>query len=231
MVIGGVPSHGTLGHMLSFASGIMMYISYCDLLIHAQLELDSMFWANVWVRGCSTAPWGVPFLPHSTCVRRVLTTTHRARRACGNLQMFVGMASFLVITNFVPEPELGEVAAAADKDGTSKAERKRLMLTGMIAAIGISLHNFPEGLVVYNSVLTGTGHVRGMCPGSCTSLHRNDTFTVLAGVCDDPMGENDMQSLSTIFDYMTRCMGRGLAVSAAIAMHNIPGASHCTIGP
>lgn len=37
--------------MLSFASGIMMYISYCDLLTHAQLELDSMFWANTWVSG------------------------------------------------------------------------------------------------------------------------------------------------------------------------------------
>ena len=33
-----------------------------------------------------------------------------------------------------------------------------------------------------------------------------------------------MQSLSTIFEYMTQCMGRGLAVSAAIALHNIPGA-------
>lgn len=50
VVVAGVPTDATLGHMLSFASGIMMYISYCDLLTHAQLELDSMFWANVWVR-------------------------------------------------------------------------------------------------------------------------------------------------------------------------------------
>lgn len=140
--------------MLSFASGIMMYISYCDLLTHAQLELDSMFWANTW--------------------------------------MFVGMAFFLVVTTFVPEPDFADTVV----EGSTKQERKRLMMTGMIAAIGISLHNFPEGLVVYNSVLTG--------------------------VCDEPMGEADMQSLSTIFEYMTQCMGRGLAVSAAIALHNIP---------
>lgn len=49
-MLGGNPSPVVLGHMLSFASGIMMYISYCDLLAHAQAELNSFFLANIWVR-------------------------------------------------------------------------------------------------------------------------------------------------------------------------------------
>jgi len=32
-----------------------------------------------------------------------------------------------------------------------------------------------------------------------------------------------MFDIPAVLEYMTKCMGRGLAVSAAIAMHNIPG--------
>lgn len=42
-----------------------------------------------------------------------------------------------------------------------------------------------------------------------------------------------MASFDALTSYMTRCMGRGLAVSAAIAMHNIPGtcSSSCQGSP
>ena len=38
----GIPSPAVLGHMLSFASGIMMYISFGDLLKHSEMAVGSM---------------------------------------------------------------------------------------------------------------------------------------------------------------------------------------------
>lgn len=106
-------------------------------------------------------------------------------------------------------------------------DKRRLLLTGVVAALGItcvrhapsallsphalptplpwplvrsmtsrirprrSLHNFPEGIVVYNA-----------------GLH---------GVCEGEVPEG-------LWEFMTKCMGRGLAISSAIALHNIPGA-------
>jgi hypothetical protein len=47
----GTPSPFLLGHMLSFAAGIMIYISFCDLLVHAQAHLgeDGYLYANLWM--------------------------------------------------------------------------------------------------------------------------------------------------------------------------------------
>ena len=142
---------------------------------------------------------------------------------------------FGVITSLVPEPELpgaeGAHAHGGGKEGEGKRKkskeeeeeerkRKNLLMTGVIAAVGIrcvcctwecacvransrpslsplpSLHNFPEGIVVYNATI--------------------------AGVCDEPV--------DTLMEYGTKCLGRGLAVAGAIALHNIPGAL-CARGP
>lgn len=47
----GVPSQRLLGHLLSFSTGVMLYISYMDLMIHAQVELgdNGFFEANIYV--------------------------------------------------------------------------------------------------------------------------------------------------------------------------------------
>jgi zinc transporter ZupT len=52
VIMVGVPSNTSLGHMLSFAAGVMMYISYADLLQHAVIGVG-FYWANVWVRSIS----------------------------------------------------------------------------------------------------------------------------------------------------------------------------------
>ena len=74
---------------------------------------------------------------------------------------------------------------------------------------------------MYNSVLTGNAAARVVL-GRVVWPHIG-VCCLGAGVCDEPMGDADMASFDALTSYMTRCMGRGLAVSAAIAMHNIPG--------
>ena len=196
VVIGGAPSPALLGHLLSFAAGIMLYISYADLLPHAMMELGdgdelAAFWqANVW--------------------------------------MFVGMALFAVVVMFVPEMHLGDGAAAAATDGgggghghshgkapahtdgtpppvaaaaaAALVSQSRLLATGVVAAIGISLHNLPEGLIVYNQT------IGGICTGD-------------GGGGEGAGGLLGALSLPTNW---RSCMSRGLAVTLAIALHNIP---------
>jgi hypothetical protein len=43
-----MPSPELLGHMLSFAAGIMTYISFGDLMEHAKAEITQAE-ANIWV--------------------------------------------------------------------------------------------------------------------------------------------------------------------------------------
>ena len=78
-------------------------------------------------------------------------------------------------------------------ESTQKAQQARLEKMGVMTALGISLHNFPEGLVVFNATVVG--------------------------VCRLPTASF---SLPYLFQYLTQCTGRGLAVALAIALHNIP---------
>ena len=98
--------------------------------------------------------------------------------------MFIGMVGFLLLSHLLPEEEEGD-----DND------KNHLQKTGWITALGISLHNFPEGLIVFNATVVG--------------------------VCD--LATPSSFSLSYIFQYLTKCTGRGLMTAIAIAIHNIPG--------
>ncbi|KAK8807920.1 hypothetical protein WA588_006408, partial [Blastocystis sp. NMH] len=174
------PSSTLLGLMLAFSAGIMLYISYMDIMVHAQLDL-SMGEANCW--------------------------------------MFVGMVGFLALTLLIPEMDDEEESQQSDKandkeldkgsetisqsspssqplfQSSSQSHQQRsLRMTGLVTALGISLHNFPEGLVVFNATVVG--------------------------VCKLPPPSSF--SLAYLFQYLTQCTGRGLVVALAIAIHNIP---------
>eukprot|EP00026_Physarum_polycephalum_P011992 Phypoly_transcript_12247.p1 GENE.Phypoly_transcript_12247~~Phypoly_transcript_12247.p1 ORF type:complete len:252 (+),score=41.46 Phypoly_transcript_12247:61-816(+) len=130
----GKPSNTKIGHMLSFSSGVMLYISFMDLLYESIIRLG-FFTANIW--------------------------------------FFVGMIFFALVLKMFPEPELIDkkkvkamtnsgkpeevdkkiTKVKAKVDGQPSAEY--LIHLGIVTAIGISLHNFPEGLAVYVACLKG----------------------------------------------------------------------------
>ncbi|XP_015935505.1 zinc transporter ZTP29 [Arachis duranensis] len=81
----------------------------------------------------------------------------------GNLWFFAGVVFFGVVANFIPEPTLAP--ASSDKsrkkngDGGGKdimkKHRRQVLFSGIITAVGISLHNFPEGMAVFLGSIKG----------------------------------------------------------------------------
>jgi len=126
------PNFVILGHVLSFSSGVMIYISFMDLLPES-------------IRA-------IGFLP-------------------ANIYFFLGMIFFELIVRLVPEPEfkhshtpnteeekkkLAEEKKASDNGKPDEQKRNsELLMVGIITALGISLHNFPEGIAVYLSCMKG----------------------------------------------------------------------------
>ncbi|XP_058072030.1 zinc transporter ZTP29-like isoform X2 [Magnolia sinica] len=81
----------------------------------------------------------------------------------GNLWFFAGVIFFAFIVNFIPEPTLVPTKDARkkqkDDDGAGKdlmkKHRRQVLFSGIITAIGISLHNFPEGMAVFLGSMKG----------------------------------------------------------------------------
>lgn len=81
----------------------------------------------------------------------------------GNLWFFAGVILFAFIVNFIPEPTLvpnaDERKKQEDDDGSGKdlmkKHRRQVLFSGIITAVGISLHNFPEGMAVFLGSMKG----------------------------------------------------------------------------
>ncbi|GAV85271.1 Zip domain-containing protein [Cephalotus follicularis] len=81
----------------------------------------------------------------------------------GNLWFYAGVLFFGVIARFIPEPTLAPSSdtKSKKKDGDEggkdimKKHRRQVLFSGVITAIGISLHNFPEGMAVFLGSMKG----------------------------------------------------------------------------
>lgn len=80
----------------------------------------------------------------------------------GNIWFFAGVIFFAIVTNFIPEPELSPISDLKSRknngDGGKdmlKKHRRQVLFSGIITAIGISLHNFPEGMAVFLGSMKG----------------------------------------------------------------------------
>ncbi|KAL3694896.1 hypothetical protein R1sor_008547 [Riccia sorocarpa] len=96
-----------------------------------------------------------------------LDLMHNATNAIGfsraNLWFFAGVISIAIIVTFIPEPTLSASEKASfkakdDKAGDKpllKRQRKQVWLSGIVTAVGISLHNFPEGMAIFLGSVKG----------------------------------------------------------------------------
>jgi zinc transporter ZupT len=94
----------------------------------------------------------------------------------------------------------GEEGSSLSSDSSkaalsAKLMRQGLMWTGLNAALGIAAHNLPEGLVVYNHTI--------------------------GGICERNSASKDLAWWEFPPD-PTVCLTRGVAMTFAIALHNIP---------
>jgi len=205
----GEPSNTKLGHMLSISSGVMIYISFMDLLTESVIRIGFV---------------------------------------AANLCFFAGMLFFAFIITFFPEPEFIEKEGkdSDDEDDNKNGKKKKkpkkkgsknnkpsseyLKKLGVITAVGISLHNFPEGMAVYISCLKGihlglpltlaiAAHnipegmaVAAPIYGATGSKWQAFYYSLLSGLCE-PLGAIIFGILlgSYLTEYIIQCMLAGVA--------------------
>lgn len=81
----------------------------------------------------------------------------------GNLWFFAGVILFALVVNLIPDPSLvpttGQRKKQQDEDGAGKdpmkRHRRQVLFSGIVTAVGISLHNFPEGMAVFLGSMKG----------------------------------------------------------------------------
>ncbi len=123
------PQHMSL--ILGFSAGVMVYVSFAELL-HTALEKVGFATANLGFFG------GIAFI----MLLDLLIPHEYKHEDVGH--------SPSVIRKKKPAQEVVKSIASSGVDRSSQ-----LMRVGMLTAIGIAIHNFPEGLVTFSSGLTG----------------------------------------------------------------------------
>lgn len=116
----GFVKRSTLAIALGFAAGAMLLVSFVEMLPAA--------------------------------IQSVAEQYHAQALAIVMAAFFVGMLIIGVIDRFLPNsvnPSKREGLENQPNDGLSKTEAKHLMRGGLLVAIAIGLHNFPEGLVTF----------------------------------------------------------------------------------
>ncbi|KAK3408576.1 hypothetical protein EUGRSUZ_J00789 [Eucalyptus grandis] len=81
----------------------------------------------------------------------------------GNLWFFAGVIFFAIVVKFIPEPPIAPSSESKKKKHTGdeggkdmiKKQRRQVLFSGIVTAVGISLHNFPEGMAVFLGSMKG----------------------------------------------------------------------------
>jgi len=103
-----------LSFSLGVSAGVMIYISFMELLPDASAKIGE-FW--------------------------------------GLFAFFTGIGAIGLIDMLVPEPENPHDLTGLDEPAAVREENKYLMRTGLLTALAIGVHNFPEGLATFASTL------------------------------------------------------------------------------
>lgn len=143
----------TLSLALGFSAGVMLYISFTELLTQSQESLSSALgdslghWASIGGFFAGIALIGlIDFLipeeknPHEI---HLIEETHTQEIQNNNSANIEDNAAVSNVSN-------------KDASVTSQAEeheRRRLMRLGVLSALAIAIHNFPEGLATFISAL------------------------------------------------------------------------------
>ena len=126
---------------LSLAAGVMLYISFVEILGEAFEVLGSVFVQAVFVAG-----YGYDYAGHETAY---LVAT---------LAFFAGIALMALVDKLMSHDDktidLLELKTEQElKETFTNTERRELKRTGVMSTIAVAVHNFPEGLVTFLAAL------------------------------------------------------------------------------
>eukprot|EP01100_Stratorugosa_tubuloviscum_P002687 TRINITY_DN1639_c0_g1_i5.p1 TRINITY_DN1639_c0_g1~~TRINITY_DN1639_c0_g1_i5.p1 ORF type:complete len:236 (+),score=80.91 TRINITY_DN1639_c0_g1_i5:100-807(+) len=127
VIINDNPSKKQLGLMEGFSAGVMILISFFDLLPES-FNTNGFSGAGIW--------------------------------------FFMGILFFAIIILLIPEPKTwatifglytptNNIVKSNDPYFNPVSTKNQLLFTGAVTAIGMCLHNFPEGIAVYLASLKG----------------------------------------------------------------------------
>lgn len=110
---------------LGFSGGVMIYISFVEMLASAHHELTEFF----------GKPWG-PF--YATAA------------------FFCGIGFALLIDRLIPDAENPHEVKKVEEitDPSEKIKKEKLMRSGVLFALALGLHNFPEGVATFAASLS-----------------------------------------------------------------------------
>ena len=117
------PGRRFMAASLGFAAGVMIHVSFVELLPHGQGEIG-FAWAHV--------------------------------------AFFAGVAGMFLIDALIPHRYmedrhdhglLGGAASGANGKVEPDADRSRLRRVGLLVALGVGIHNFPEGMATFAAAL------------------------------------------------------------------------------
>jgi ZIP family zinc transporter len=137
------PNYSWLSVMLGFSAGVMVYVSFAELLKTAVEDIGFGL-ANLTFFG------GI---------------------------LFIGIIDMLVPHNY-EEEYIGDSAfvntpheqRGLTATGTGVKGKSTLMRAGLFTALGIAIHNFPEGLVTFSSAATGNASL-GLAIAVAVAIH------------------------------------------------------------
>jgi len=71
-----------------------------------------------------------------------------------NLAFFGGMVAMFLIDELIPHDYMGEHHHTQTENGQDAALKSRLLKTGLFVALGVGIHNFPEGMASFATALS-----------------------------------------------------------------------------
>lgn len=109
---------------MGFAAGVMLYVSFVEILPHSIEELVAHHGGN-----------------------KQLGTTY------GVLAFFVGMLIVGIIDKLIPHAENPHEFSVQEQGAPPVTQPDKLMRIGLLTALALALHNFPEGMATFITAL------------------------------------------------------------------------------
>lgn len=140
--------------LLTFAAGSATILGALAALHPKMIKRPAMAVALGFAAGAMLFVSFAEMLPASIAELRPVYGDTAALVAYG--AFFVGLLSMLLIDTFLPKrvnPSEREGMETKVNSGLSKLELKKLRRSGLLIAVAVGLHNFPEGLITFMSAI------------------------------------------------------------------------------